>query len=76
MENKKVLKSKANKKYYEKNKQKIIEHQKEKRFCTFCNWSYSLYDMSKHNKTIKHIRNVNNEISLKNSVLLLVYQQL
>ena len=30
MENKKVLKAKANKKYYEKNKQKIIEHQKEK----------------------------------------------
>ena len=30
MENKKELKAKANKKYYENNKDKIIQHQKEK----------------------------------------------
>ena len=62
MENKKELKAKANKKYYENNKDKIIQHQTEKRLCVYCNRSYPLYHMSKHNKSVKHITNVKNEI--------------
>ena len=61
MENKREKKAQENKTYYENNKDKIIHHQKEKRLCTYCNRSYPLYHMSKHNKTIKHITNVNNE---------------
>ena len=72
MENKRLKKAENNRKYYDKHREKIIEHQKEKRLCTFCNQSYPLYHMSKHNKTIKHIDNVKNDIRLKNSAVLIV----
>ena len=65
METKKELKAKANKTYYENNKNEIIQLQKEKRLCIYCNKSYPLYHMSKRNKSIKHITNVKNESCLK-----------
>ena len=69
METQKERKKVWNKKYYNENKVKIYEHQKEKRYCIHCNRSYALYEISRHNKTIKHIKNENNENYIKNDVL-------
>ena len=56
MESKKERKAERNRKYYLENKEKIIQHQYEKRLCIYCNRSYNIYDMSRH-ETIKHITN-------------------
>ena len=45
------------KRYYEKNKEKIIEHLYERRFCEACQREYALYQLSKHRKSKKHINN-------------------
>ena len=57
MENKKERKAERNRIYYLENKEKSIQHQYEKRLCIDCNRFYHIYDMSRHNKTIKHITN-------------------
>ena len=53
MENKKGKKAERNRIFY----LEIIQHQYEKRLCIYCNMSYHIYNMSRHNKTIKHITN-------------------
>ena len=45
------------KKYYDKNRIKIIEHLKTKILCEVCNQLYPLYALSRHRKTLKHINN-------------------
>ena len=57
METKKERKAERNRIYYLENKEKIIQHQYKMRLCIYCNRSYHIYDMSRHNKTIKHITN-------------------
>ena len=48
-------KSEYNKTYYEKNKQKIIDHLKEKQICEICNRQFAIANISRHNKTKIHI---------------------
>jgi len=57
MENKKSI---SNKKYYEKNYEKIFEHLKQKRLCEVCNRECGLYNLSNHRKSKIHIKNLNN----------------
>ena len=47
-----------NKTYYAQNKQKIIAHLGEQRLCEVCNRNYALYKLSRHRKSIKHIKNL------------------
>ena len=47
-----------NKTYYKQNKQKIIAHLGEQRLCEVCNRNYALYNLSRHRKSIKHIKNL------------------
>ena len=51
-------KSISNKKYYEKNKEKIMEHLKEMRLCEVCNREYRLHLLSRHNHTKLHLKNL------------------
>ena len=46
-----------NKKYYAEHKEEIIAHLGEKRFCEACNRYYHLYNLSRHNKSTKHLNN-------------------
>lgn len=61
MENKNAI---YRKRYYDKNREKIIQHLYENRLCEVCQKEYPLYQLSKHRKTMKHI---NNEIKMKNA---------
>jgi len=45
-----------NKKYYESNKIKRLEHQKEKLHCDICNSNYARSHKSRHEKGIQHRR--------------------
>ena len=53
-----IDKSVINKKYYEKNKEKIMEHLREMRLCEVCNREYHLYLFCRHNKSKKHLINL------------------
>ena len=46
------------KKYYDKNREKIIQHLYEKRMCEVCQREYPLYHLSKHRTSMKHINNL------------------
>ena len=49
------IKKAYNKKYYDKNKDKIINHLKQKQLCELCNREFSLASISKHNKSKIHL---------------------
>ena len=51
-------KSVSNKKYYEKNKENIMEHLKEMIVCEVCNREYHLYLLSRHNHAKLHLKNL------------------
>jgi hypothetical protein len=44
-----------NKKYYDKNKEKLLANALVKVLCTYCNKSYSNANLNKHNKSDRHI---------------------
>jgi hypothetical protein len=49
------------KEYYDSNKRKISEKRKNKIHCDICNCEFRKADITKHNKTIKHQNNLNNQ---------------
>lgn len=49
---------KYNKKYYENNKEKIIDHLLQPVCCEYCDKTITLGALSKHNKSKKHLRNI------------------
>ena len=51
-----------NKKYYMKNRKKLIDHQLERVECKYCNHKYKRGNLSAHKRTDKHIRNKNNYV--------------
>ena len=53
------IKTAYNKKYYENNKEKIMNHLKQKQLCELCNREFSLASISKHNKSKNHLALLN-----------------
>ena len=53
-QNKKI----SQKKYYDKNRDRLIELQYKDVFCEACNLTTKLYRLSKHKKTAKHLKNI------------------
>ena len=49
----------SQKKYYDKNKEKIFALQYRDAHCESCNIDTKVYRLSKHKKTAKHIKNAN-----------------
>ena len=56
MENKRERIAVNNKRYYEKNREKIINHLKQYVYCDICAKSYMLAALSTHRKTQLHKR--------------------
>ena len=57
------IKKAYNKKYYDKNKENIINHLKHKQLCELCNREFSLSSLSKHNKSKLHLALLNKNIN-------------
>ena len=62
------IKKAYNKKYYDKNKDKIINHLKQKQLCELCNREFSLSSISKHNKSKNHLALLNKTIEVLTNI--------
>jgi hypothetical protein len=45
--------------YYEKNKERMLQQQKEKVNCIICDCEFNRNNLSRHNRSIQHIKNTN-----------------
>ena len=53
------IKKAYNKKYYDNNKEKIINHLKQKKQCELCNREFCIASISKHRKSRMHLALLN-----------------
>ena len=64
------IKNAYNKQYYNKNKETIINHLKQKQLCELCNREFTLSSISKHNKSKIHLALLKNITIYKWNILI------